>query len=66
MACAEETKTACRVFVGKPGGRNHLEDLDLDGGLKLKWNLNSMGGCELDLFISVFLNLFEPLARLGQ
>jgi hypothetical protein len=28
---------AYRALVGKPEGRNHLEDLDLDGMTILKW-----------------------------
>jgi len=27
---------ACRVLVGKPEGKNHLLDLDVDGRLTLK------------------------------
>jgi hypothetical protein len=29
-----------RVFVGKPKGRDHLEDLGVGGRIVLKWILN--------------------------
>jgi hypothetical protein len=32
-----ERRGACRALVGKPKGRNHLEDPDLDGRIILKW-----------------------------
>jgi len=31
VACTEEKGNAYRVLVGKPEGKNHLEDLDLAG-----------------------------------
>jgi hypothetical protein len=39
MSGTEGTRTAYRFFVQKPGGRDHLEDLDVDRELILKWNL---------------------------
>jgi hypothetical protein len=33
------------VLVGKPEERVHLEDLGIDGIIKLKMILNGMGGC---------------------
>ena len=32
------------VSVGKPKGRDHLEDLDLDGRIILKWILRKWAG----------------------
>jgi hypothetical protein len=32
------------VLVGKPKGREHLEDLDLDGRMILKWILKEEDG----------------------
>jgi len=31
-------------WVGKPKGRDHLEDLDLDGRMILKWILKKQDG----------------------
>jgi len=31
-----ERKGVCRVLVGKPEGKNHLEDPDIDGRI-LRW-----------------------------
>jgi hypothetical protein len=33
----EEKRGACRVLVGKPEKRNHLEDTGVDGRIILKW-----------------------------
>jgi len=30
-------RIACRVLVGRPDGKNHLEDIDVDGRIKLKY-----------------------------
>jgi hypothetical protein len=32
-----ERRYACRVLVGKPEGRSHLEDPGIDGRIVLKW-----------------------------
>jgi hypothetical protein len=34
-----EKRNACRVFVGKPKGKSHYEDLDVDGRITLKFIL---------------------------
>jgi hypothetical protein len=34
---------AYRVMVGKSEGRNHLEDLGIEGRIIMKWILNRMG-----------------------
>jgi hypothetical protein len=34
-----EMRKACRILVGKPEGKNHSEDLDVDGKIILKWIL---------------------------
>jgi hypothetical protein len=41
-------RNACRILVGKPEGREHQEDLDIDGRLILRWFLGRMGWYELD------------------
>jgi hypothetical protein len=32
-----EERGACRILVGRPEGRNHVEDPDVDGRIILKW-----------------------------
>jgi len=32
-----ERRDACMVLVGKPEGKNHMEDLGIDGRTQLKW-----------------------------
>jgi hypothetical protein len=34
-----ERRNAYRILVGKPEGKNHLEDQDVDGWTILKWIL---------------------------
>jgi hypothetical protein len=36
---ARVERSAYRVLVGKPEGKNHLEDLDVNGRIILKWVL---------------------------
>jgi hypothetical protein len=41
-----EMRNMCKILVGKPEGRNHLEDLGVDGRIILKWILkNRLGVC---------------------
>jgi len=37
VACMEERRGVYRVLVGKPEGKNHLEDLGVDRRIILKW-----------------------------
>ena len=37
-------RDACRVLVGKPEGKSHLEELGADGSIMLKWILKNRGG----------------------
>ena len=39
------------VFVGKLKERGHLEDLDLDERILLKWISNWLGGSGLDISV---------------
>ena len=39
VACMGERRGAYRVLVAKPEGKNHLEDLGVDGSVILKWIL---------------------------
>jgi hypothetical protein len=32
-------RNACKILVGKPEGKNHSEDLGVDGRIILKWIL---------------------------
>jgi hypothetical protein len=43
-----ERRGACRVLVGKPDGRNHLEDRGVDGRIILKLILLGIWGFGLD------------------
>ena len=44
MAPMADRRGAYRVLVGKPEGRNHLEDLGIDGRTILKWILEKWDG----------------------
>jgi len=37
IACMGERRGVYRVLVGKPEGRNHLDDLVIGGRIILKW-----------------------------
>ena len=37
VACMEERRGVYRVLVGKPEGKNHLEDPGIDGRIILRW-----------------------------
>jgi len=37
VACMGERTDEYKVLVGRPNGRNHLEDLSVDGSIILKW-----------------------------
>jgi hypothetical protein len=37
-------KNACNILAGKPAGREHSEDLGVDGNTKLEWILRKLGG----------------------
>jgi hypothetical protein len=39
-----ETRNAHSIFVGKPEGKNHLEDTGVDGKIILEWILVKQGG----------------------
>ena len=43
MARMEKWRGAYSVLVGKPKGRDELEDLDVNGSIMLKWILNRLG-----------------------
>jgi len=43
VACMEKRRGAYSVFVGKPKGRDNLEDLGANGSIMLKWILNPLG-----------------------
>jgi hypothetical protein len=43
-----EKRTAYRILVGKPEGKNHWEDRDVGGWTVLKWILDRMGWYGLD------------------
>jgi hypothetical protein len=37
VACVGERRSIYRVLVGKPEGKNHLEDPGVDGRVILRW-----------------------------
>jgi hypothetical protein len=39
-----ERRGTCRVLVGKPEGKNHLEDLGIDGRIILKCTFKEFDG----------------------
>jgi hypothetical protein len=39
-----EGRGAYRIFVGRPEGRNHLEDPGVDGRIILKWIFKKWDG----------------------
>jgi len=42
VACLGDMRNAYKIFVGKPEGMNHLEDVNIDGKIILKWILKNM------------------------
>jgi hypothetical protein len=48
VAHVGENWNAYRALVGKPEGKRHLEDLDVDGSIILKWNWKEIGWEDLD------------------
>jgi hypothetical protein len=44
VVCMGNRRGACRVLVGKPEGKNHLEDPGLDGRIVLKWIFSKWNG----------------------
>jgi hypothetical protein len=39
VACMGEGRGVYTVLVGRPEGKNHWEDLDVDGSISLTWTL---------------------------
>ena len=46
MACMVEGRGVHRVLVGKPEGKSHWEDLDVDGRIILRWIFGKWVGVE--------------------
>ena len=44
MAHLEDRRRAHRVLVGRPEGRDHLEDPGVDGRITLKWIFRKWDG----------------------
>jgi hypothetical protein len=47
VACIGARKVY-EVLVGKPEGKNHSEDQDVDGRMGLEWTLDWLGVCGVD------------------
>jgi hypothetical protein len=45
-----EQRKAYRIFVGKPEGKNHQEDLNVGERIILKWTLEKQDGVVLARF----------------
>jgi hypothetical protein len=39
VACMERMRNTYKILVGKPKGRDHSEDLGIDGRIILEWIL---------------------------
>jgi hypothetical protein len=45
----EEIRNEYNILIGKPEGKDHSEDLGVDGRIILDWMLGKQGGtCEID------------------
>jgi hypothetical protein len=44
VACLGDMRNAYKIFVGKPEGMNHLEDVNIDGKIMFEWYLGKEGG----------------------
>jgi hypothetical protein len=44
IARTEEIRDAYNILIGKPEGKNHLEDPGIDGKIILEWILGILGG----------------------
>jgi len=47
VARMEERRSVYRILVGKPEGKNHLEDPGIDASVTLRWIFRKWG-CGLD------------------
>jgi hypothetical protein len=43
VACMKEMRNAYKILVGKPEGKDHEEDLGMDGRIILEWILGRVG-----------------------
>jgi hypothetical protein len=44
MACMIEGRNVYRILMGKPEGKNHLQDQGVDGRIGSKWTLGRLAG----------------------
>jgi hypothetical protein len=44
VACMGEKRNVCKVLMGKPEGKNHLEDQGIDGRMGSGWILGRLAG----------------------
>jgi hypothetical protein len=44
VACMGEERNVYKVLMGKPEGKNHLEDQDVDGRIGSEWILGRLAG----------------------
>jgi hypothetical protein len=62
-----ERRGAYSALVGKPEGRNHLEDPDVDGRIILKWIFERLdGGHRLDQSGSGYGNEHSGSIKCGE
>jgi hypothetical protein len=51
VICIGEMRNAYKILVGKPEGKSHLNNVDMDGRIMSKWILRKWGvGCGPDSF----------------
>jgi hypothetical protein len=48
----EDVRNAYKVLLESLKGRDHLEDIDIDGKVILAWIINGVGRCGLYAFVS--------------
>jgi len=59
-----ERRVACRVLFGIPEGKNHLEDLGLDGKVMLEWTSKQSSGRARTVRVLIWLGIGKSVGFL--